>query len=209
MPKDGSSRKQKPTSGITNMNLNDNPSDWSSGLTKEKAAEWFVDCFRMRADDDHVWSCGNRIGIYYAYTDGNVWETFRQFLLFCRLSKINQVVPDNKIWDWKLVLEKAKELLGFAFEKSDAQEKYGSEHVFSAVLGRGRSLRYTAEYVYGNSVTEQTNSSQHEKELERIPVEENDKIWLDARLFESVGEVILWKPFYEYLEKSMAEIYSF
>lgn len=39
----------------------------------------------------------------------------------------------------------AGDMLTFAFEKSDAQEEYGSENVFSAITGSGRSLRFTAE----------------------------------------------------------------
>lgn len=38
----------------------------------------------------------------------------------------------------------------YAFEKSDAQEKYGRENVFAAMMG-GRSLRFTGEVVYGSS----------------------------------------------------------
>ncbi|PNH04043.1 hypothetical protein TSOC_009850 [Tetrabaena socialis] len=53
-------------------------------------------------------------------------------------------------WDWSLVFAKGAELLGYAFEKSDAQEKSGGENVFQAAMG-GRSLRATAELVYGSS----------------------------------------------------------
>jgi hypothetical protein len=51
-------------------------------------------------------------------------------------------------------LAKAADLINYAFEKSDAQEKYGSENIFSAITG-GRSLRYTAELIYQTSVSGQ------------------------------------------------------
>lgn len=31
------------------------PSGWAEGLSREKAAEWLVDCYRMRVDDDYAW----------------------------------------------------------------------------------------------------------------------------------------------------------
>ena len=42
-------------------------------------------------------------------------------------------------------------LLNYAFEKSDAGDKYGRENVFSAMMG-GRSLRVSAETIYGSGV---------------------------------------------------------
>ncbi len=200
-------RKQTPKSGIAASNPEVNPSQWSSGLTGEKAAEWFVDCFRMRADDDQVWSGGECIGLYSSYSERNHWEPFRQFHLFCPLAKTNGVIPE-KNWSWELVIEKAKLLLGYAFEKSDAQEKYGSENVFSSLMG-GRSLRFTGEYVYSNAVTEQKKSKQHGEELKLIPRNYGKgKIWQNSNLFESVGGVNLWKSFHEHLVVSLINIYQ-
>lgn len=31
------------------------PSDWSQGLSPDQQAEWLVDCYRMRVDDDYAW----------------------------------------------------------------------------------------------------------------------------------------------------------
>jgi hypothetical protein len=31
------------------------PSGWAEGLSRDKAAEWLVDCYRMRVDDDYAW----------------------------------------------------------------------------------------------------------------------------------------------------------
>jgi hypothetical protein len=56
-------------------------------------------------------------------------------------------------WDWTRFLQAASGLLPYAFEKSDAQEKYGSENKFAGLMG-GRSLRSTAELVYGRAFME-------------------------------------------------------
>lgn len=58
------------------------------------------------------------------------------------------VVPRG--WDWARFLQAAAGLLPYAFEKSDAKDKWGGENVFAAMLG-GRSLRATAEAVLGSS----------------------------------------------------------
>lgn len=57
----------------------------------------------------------------------------------------NNVLPGQ--WDWRGFFVKAGGLLMFAFEKSDAQEKYGQENVFAALMG-GRSLRSTGGFLH-------------------------------------------------------------
>jgi hypothetical protein len=49
-----------------------------------------------------------------------------------------------------------------AFEKSDAQERWGSENVFDVAHG-GRSLRYTAISIYGSQPMEQEESDEHQQ----------------------------------------------
>lgn len=100
----------------------------------------------MRVDDDYAWGGCNLHGLYDPGHDGD--SVAADFLLFCKLAVQARVLPRG--WDWAACLDQASGLLGFAFEKSDAQEKYGGENVFSAVMG-GRSLRATAELVYGSS----------------------------------------------------------
>ena len=58
--------------------------------------------------------------------------------MFCRLAARREALPAG--WSWAGLLETAATLLPYAFEKSDAKEKYGGENVFSVVMG-GRSLR--------------------------------------------------------------------
>lgn len=45
----------------------------------------------------------------------------------------HQVVPAK--WDWGKFLKAAVKLLPYAFEKSDAQEKWGGENVFAVAMG--------------------------------------------------------------------------
>lgn len=58
------------------------------------------------------------------------------------------VVPPG--WDWARFLQVAAGLLPYAFEKSDAKDKWGGENVFAAMMG-GRSLSATAQDVLGSS----------------------------------------------------------
>jgi len=56
-------------------------------------------------------------------------------------------------WEWKDFLAAAPSYVPYAFEKSDAQERWGGENVFSAAMG-GRSLRFTGTKVHGRGVSE-------------------------------------------------------
>lgn len=111
---------------------------WAKGLSPSVQHEWLVDCYRMRIDDENVWGASGR------YPTNDV----KGFLRFCKLAVRREVIPT--VWNWEAFLHKAWQLLPYAFEKSDAQEKYGAENVFMGALG-GRSLRLTAEMVYDSS----------------------------------------------------------
>ena len=90
----------------------------------------------MRLDDEYAW--GGEIRSGSIYDQGSAREVTGGFLVFCRLVEHQGAVPSP--WDWAGFLATAAILLPYAFEKSDAQEKYGGENVFSAAMG-GRSLR--------------------------------------------------------------------
>ncbi|KXZ55029.1 hypothetical protein GPECTOR_3g190 [Gonium pectorale] len=122
------------------------PASWAVGLPPAQQAEWFVDCYRMRVDDDYAWGGCNLHGLYDP--DATSDSIVADFLVFCKLAAAHRVVPAR--WDWGACLAQAAGLLGYAFEKADAKDKYGGENVFSAFMG-GRSLRATAEVVYGTS----------------------------------------------------------
>ena len=100
-----------------------NPCAWTVGLGEKKQREWLVDCYRMRRDFKYALE-GDKI--------------VQDFLVFCRLAKEQGALPEG--WIWSKFLDTAAELLPYAFEKSDAKEKYGGENVFALVTG-GRSLR--------------------------------------------------------------------
>lgn len=81
------------------------------------------------------------------------------FLAFCILAHRASVVPEG--WDWAAFLKAAAEHIPFAFEKSDAKERWGSENVFQAQMG-GRSLRYTGIQVYKSPVDSPNISREHD-----------------------------------------------
>ena len=113
-------------------------------MEQAKQLSWFVDCYRMRVDDDYALGGCYLHGLYSQPTSPS--KILRDFLVFCKLALARDVVPAG--WRWGPCLQQAGEDLGYAFEKSDAQDKWGGEKVFRAAMG-GRSLRYTAEIVYG------------------------------------------------------------
>jgi len=169
---------EKITERMTNLNCDDvtldpepqpvrgfseDPSSWSVGLTSSQQQEWLVDCYRLRVDDEYVWSGNIRPGTLYG--DCNVKDLVQDFLLFCRLAMEQKVIPP--VWCWAEFLTVAGRLLPFAFEKSDAKEKYGSENVFHAAMG-GRSLRYTGELIYGTACTSGEDSELYSKLEEEL-----------------------------------------
>lgn len=167
---------------------------WATGLDPKKAAEWFLDCFSMRMDDDQVYAGGEHFGVYYSFKDGNRDHILFEFLIFCKLAVKHGVYPPSL--PWNLIRTKAKENLGFAFEKSDAQKKYGQENVFS-ILSGGRSLRFTAEEIYGFGVQESQVSKAY-KDMSKTVRGANDFVKFSelltnrATLFNDVGGVGIW-----------------
>lgn len=160
------------------------PSAWASGLSPALQREWLVDCYRMRVDDDYAWGGGKLRGLYAA-SCGDGGDVALDFLTFCKLAVRKNVVP--KGWDWAAFLQTAKGLLRFAFEKSDAQEKYGNENVFAIATG-GRSLRYTGEVVYGSSVMSMEESSDMEDMEDEVQQQKGQE-----KVFMDVGGVAAWK----------------
>eukprot|EP00884_Botryococcus_braunii_P016910 jgi/Botrbrau1/3902/Bobra.0183s0123.1 len=163
---------------------------WAKGLPPAEQREWLVDCYRMRVDDTMVWR-GECVGLYSG--DGEKGTVLLDFLVFCRLAVAHDVVPRN--WDWPAFLTVAECLLCFAFEKSDAKEKWGGENIFRAMLG-GRSLRYTAEMVYGSSIVNPAEMHRDERALR----EELTGGWeavvqrpAAAATFRTVGGLAAWQ----------------
>jgi hypothetical protein len=165
---------------------------WSIGLSKKEQAEWLIDCYRMRVDDIYVHT-GELQGIYNP--DSTAKDIFLDFLLFNVLSEKRFAFPDE--FDFQSYFSFAKKNLFFAFEKSDAQEKYGGENVFSVISG-GRSLRFTAELIYGRSVQDGVASHDENKFTEKL---ENLKdLFSDVLLFEKIGGVEAWKDIFNFIK---------
>eukprot|EP00435_Cladocopium_sp_Y103_P067677 s282_g30.t1 len=138
------------------------PVAWSRGLNPSQRHEWLVDCYRMRLDDDYAWGGCNLHGLYDP--DHSPISVMQDFLIFCKLAVLRGAVPEP--WDWQAFLQHAVGLLPFAFEKSDAQEKWGSENVFNAMMMGGRSLRFTGELIYGTGVMQQFETDPEHQRLE-------------------------------------------
>ena len=171
---------------------------WAEGL--ENPYEWLVDCYRMRVDDDYVWGSGFLHGLYEP--DKTAMTVFRDFIVFTKLAVENEVIPDD--WDWKRFMDVAKNLLPYGFEKSDAQDKYGSENVFSVVTG-GRSLRYTGEIVYGFSASQcDDNMDDFEEIYGEVERATTQKFLIPGnQYFDDIGGVSLWKNLLTSLKRSI------
>jgi len=143
---------------------------WSVGLSKADQYEWLSNCYQMRCDDDYALGGGYLHGPYDAHADPESLTT--DFIVFCLLAKRGKVLPAD--WSWSQFLAKASHHVAFAFEPSDAQERWGRESVFSVAMG-GRSLRYTAEKIYRNScqaggLSRETKRAQREAEMDSTRV---------------------------------------
>jgi hypothetical protein len=120
------------------------------------------------------------------------------------------VVP--AAWDWLLFCRKAGTLIRFAFEKADAQEKYGRENIFMAAMG-GRSLRATGEAVYGTGCMAMNDSDPVTEEVTeevgrsartfRGLARDGDPGTVDARAFTMVGGIEAWRPLFLVLSEHL------
>lgn len=65
------------------------PEDWRKGLSKGAAAEWLIDCYRMRVDDDFAWGgglaiAGKQHGLYHPQCTPKLIAM--DFLIFTKLA---------------------------------------------------------------------------------------------------------------------------
>lgn len=142
-----------------NASADDSPaSGWATGLTQKEQYEWFSNCYQMRCDDDYAWGGCYLHGPYDP--DATPESIVNDFLVFCTLAIRAKTIPQG--WDWKAYLKSAPDYIVFAFEKSDAINRWGSENYFNGVMG-GRSLRYTGTKIYKSEVEKDENSMEHDK----------------------------------------------
>ena len=105
---------------------------WSIGFQNDDAMyEWFIDCYRMRCDDDNQYGTNWNHGIFAI--NKTKLSIGKDFLIFCKLAQFRGIIPVLN-WNWNRVLKK---LLNTKFTKQDAIRKYGSENYFSAQPGGG------------------------------------------------------------------------
>lgn len=156
---------------------------WANGLSTADQYEWLSNCYQMRCDDDYAWG-----GCYLhgPYNPEATLESIKtDFIAFCLLAKRRGVVPAG--WDWSAFLKAAANHVVFAFEKSDAKERWGGENVFSAMMG-GRSLRYTAEIVYGSNIQAGETSPEAEQALDDAETE-------NESVLNEIGGSVVWNHF--------------
>ena len=150
------------TRGVQTMRANpsaaDDPASWANGLSQKDQYEWFSNCYQMRCDDDYAWGGGYLHGPYNP--DATPKSIASDFLIFCTLALRARAVPAG--WDWKAFLTSAAGFIVFAFEKSDAKDRWGSENYFEGEMG-GRSLRYTGTKIYKSAVDVNENAREHEQ----------------------------------------------
>ncbi|KAL7499998.1 hypothetical protein ACHAWT_010939 [Skeletonema menzelii] len=166
---------------INRAHAND-PSAWAKGgLSKKDQYEWLCNCYQMRCDDDYVYGGCNLHGPYNP--DATPESIANDFLVFCTLAKRAKAFPSD--WNMEAFLKVAPEYIVFAFEKSDAKERWGSENYFEAEMG-GRSLRYTAEKIYKSGVQQQGNSLDHGQV-------EDEVLYQPKELQNQLGGAELWE----------------
>jgi len=144
----------------------------------------------MRCDDDYSFGACFLHGPYDP--EATATSIALDFLVFCVLARRRQVVPAS--WPWPAFLKAAAKFAPFAFEKSDARLRWGSENIFAAMMG-GRSLRFTAQEVYGSSADFGSDADKtHTMLLEMVEsaAELNE---LPRALLDEVGGLEAWSAF--------------
>jgi len=181
-----------------------NEQAWFDTHGSYRSAEWIVDCYRMRADDDVAWGSMNFHGLYEigmsspSDSHTKAFIIVKDFLKFFKLGIRNEVIPPSKFNFALCIGYFAPNLLVYAFEKEDAKIKWGRENVFST----GPSLRRTAETIYGFSCMAEDSDAEAQEQEERVEREVSEILerQLDASnfdaseeaIFENVGGKTLW-----------------
>mmetsp|Transcript_12698 Transcript_12698/g.22852 ORF Transcript_12698/g.22852 Transcript_12698/m.22852 type:complete len:267 (+) Transcript_12698:169-969(+) len=140
----------------TNSSAANDSSSWAHGLSQKDQYEWFSNRYQMRCDDDYAWGGCNLHGPYNP--EATPRSVCDDFFVYCILAHRAKAIPAD--WDWSAFLKAAASNIPFAFEKSDAKERWGSENYFEGAMG-GRSLRYTGAKIYKSAVDQMGDSTEH------------------------------------------------
>ena len=111
--------------------------DWANGLGNNEKYEWLSNCYQLRCDDDYAFGGCYLHGPYDP--NATALSNSGDFLIFCLLASRANVLPAQ--WDWREFLNVASKHVFYAFEKSDAQERWGAHSPLF--------LRSTANDIYG------------------------------------------------------------
>jgi hypothetical protein len=173
-------------------------STWSDGMAPDHSAEWFVDCYRMRCDDDYVG--GNLHGVYT--DEASAAAIVFDFLKFCLLALSNNVVciTGSSAFDWTLCITKFGNLIG---SKSDVQKKYGHQNVFLPVMMRATATQvYGMGHEYGSEPGEaaEQRTAEVSEQVSLLCAQEDNALAaaeIDSHpaVFEKVGGRELWREF--------------
>lgn len=157
---------------------------WFDNIAPVDHYEWLTNCYMLRCDDDYAWGGCYLHGPYDP--DANINSITEDFLCFCLLAKRSNTLPQN--WNWSAFLKAAGKWAGFAFEKSDATDRWGPM--------AGMALRIAAERIYGCSASE-GDSECHNTALDHAsaPINRNQYI-------AEVGGKAAWNGFKSSLRAS-------
>jgi len=172
---------------------------WAVGLSSKDSFEWLCNAYCMRCDDDYAYGGCYLHGPYDP--DNTPIDRMLDFLVFCVLAKRNGVIPAD--WPWPDFLRAAVQWMPYAFEKSDAQKRWGSENVFDGARG-GRSLRYTASIVYGSDSVKQRLGKKH-RLLVDLVFDLESLLEVPKGLLAEVGGFAVWSTFSTDLEVYLRE----
>mmetsp|Transcript_1102 Transcript_1102/g.1948 ORF Transcript_1102/g.1948 Transcript_1102/m.1948 type:complete len:246 (+) Transcript_1102:108-845(+) len=155
--------------------LQDRSCERANNLLQKEQYEWFSNCYQLRCDDDYQWGGCYLHGPYLP--EATPQSIADDFLIYCVLAHRAKTLPAG--WDWRAFLKLASEFVTFAFEKSDAQERWGS---------KSHGLRSMGAMIYKSDVTNNGKSREHKQAIRDV---QSNKMEIQQQL----GGVEAWRTF--------------
>ena len=130
------------------------------------AAEWFVDCYRMRVSDECEWY-GTFRGLYeYFRRDGDKILILQDFLVFCKMARKHGVLRENENYEKILTIAAKKLCTGYC--KALAKEQYDGENVYSGFQSGKPSLRLESFKILYSSSLGESRPRIHSSEISMV-----------------------------------------
>jgi len=142
-------------------------------LSGKRKYAWFIDCYRLRVDDDYAWGGCYLHGVY-DQDNASPKNIAKDFMIYCNLAAKKGYIPC--MWDWSQLYDEASKKICYACEKSDIQEDWDS---FTPMM-----MRMTAEGIYGGRAG--SFGSKHDKAWKKFNVKKDET-------FKDVGGVHNWR----------------